>query len=536
MKALAQLVRVLWVFGLLTVATAQTYTDLHDLNGTIDGSYPQNPGIVAQGRDGNYYGTTVWGGTDNRGTVVKVTPSGSLMPLYNFVGTNVFATSGLTLGLDGNFYGITEFGGNNGYGAIFRITPTGSLITLHSFTGPSPGDGSSPTGAPVQGKDGNFYGAVNTPGPNSCAASAYRITPTGTFKTLSSSVPGCSSAPLVLGVDGNLYGTTNSGGAYGLPHGYGTVYKMTPTGVVKVIYNFDNVHGAYPMARLIQASDGNFYGTTGQGGSHGNGVVFKIAPSGSLAVLHEFDGTDGCFPYAGLVASNDGNFYGATYNCGSSNAGVLFKITKTGTYTVLASFDITHGGYPSPTPIQSTNGKIYGLTNQGGASGEGVFYSLDVGLKPFTKLMTNSGKPGQIIQILGQGFRGTSRVLFGTGSTTFTVVSDTYITAKVPVNGMTGSVTVTTPTGTLTSNTKFKVIPTLTSFSPTTGTVGTPVVLIGTALSQTSKVTFGGVKATSLAVNSATKVTAIVPVGAKTGKIVVTTPGGTASKGTFTVY
>jgi IPT/TIG domain-containing protein len=119
---------------------------------------------------------------------------------------------------------------------------------------------------------------------------------------------------------------------------------------------------------------------------------------------------------------------------------------------------------------------------------------------------------------------------------TFTVVSDTYITAKVPVNGMTGSVTVTTPTGTLTSNTKFKVIPTLTSFSPTTGTVGTPVVLIGTALSQTSKVTFGGVKATSLAVNSATKVTAIVPVGAKTGNIVVTTPGGTASKGTFTVY
>jgi uncharacterized repeat protein (TIGR03803 family) len=537
MNAVAQLICQLFVLGVLSVlASAQTYTDLHDLNGVIDGSYPQNPGILAQGRDGKLYGTTVWGGTDNRGTVLKVTFSGTLTPLFNFSGTNVFATSGLTLGLDGNFYGTTQFGGANDYGSIFRITPTGSLTILHSFTGPSPGDGVGPTGAPVQGKDGNYYGAVNTAGPNSCAASAYRITPTGTFKTLSSSVPGCSSAPLVLGVDGNFYGTTNSGGIYGLPHGYGTVYKMTPTGAVKVLYNFDNVHGAYPAARIIQASDGNFYGTTWQGGSHGFGVVFKITPIGSLSLLHEFDGTDGCSPYAGLVAANDGNLYGATYNCGDSNAGVLFKITKTGTYTVLASFDITHGGYPSPTPIQSTSGKIYGLTNQGGATGEGVFYSLDVGLKPFTKLMTNSGKSGQLVQILGQAFTGTSSVRFGTGAATFTVVSDTYLTAKVPATGTTGAVTVTTPTGTLTGNTTFKVIPTLTSFNPITGTVGTSVVLTGTALSQTSKVTFGGVKATSFTINSATQVTATVPVGAKTGKIAVTTPGGTAGKGTFTVY
>ena len=530
------IVAVSLLIGAMTAA-AQTYSDLHDLDGSTDGSYPQQPGILAQGRDGNLYGTNPWGGTNGHGTVFEVTPSGTLTPLYNFSGTtNVFATSGLTLGLDGNFYGTTQFGGVNNYGSIFKITATGVLTTLHSFSGPSPGDGTDPSGAPVQGRDGNFYGAVGTPGPNACAPSAYKISSSGTFKTISSSIPGCSSAPLVLGVDDNFYGTTFNGGAYGLPNGYGTVYKMSPAGVVEVIYNFDNTHGAYPYARLIQGADGTFYGTTWQGGSHGAGVVFRLTAAGSITLLHQFDLTDGCLPYAGLVAASDGNFYGATYNCGSANAGVLFKVTKAGIYAVLTSFDVTHGGYPSPTPIQSTNGKIYGLTNQGGTNGLGVYYSLEVGLKPFVLLETTSGTAGQRIQILGNGLTGTSSVKFGTGPASFTVVSDTYLSAIVPATGTTGWVTVTTPSGTLTSSAQFKVIPKITSFSPTSGTVGTQVAITGTGLKQVSKVSFGGVNAPTFTVNSATKVTATVPTGAKTGKIAVTTPGGgTSSAAIFTV-
>jgi uncharacterized repeat protein (TIGR03803 family) len=274
------------------------------------------------------------------------------------------------------------------------------------------------------------------------------------------------------------------------------------------------------------------------GGSDDGGVIFQLTPAGNIKLLHEFNEStvlDGSRP-AGLLLANDGNFYGGTEAGGNYLLGVLYRITTSGNYALLYSFKGFDGSGAMATPMQHTNGKIYGLTTGGGRYGYGVLYCLDLGLSPFIKLMTQHGKAGQKVQILGQGFTGTTSVLFGTGPTTLTVVSDTYMTAKVPSTGTTGAVTVTTPTGTLTSNTTFKVIPTLTSFNPTTGTVGTSVVLTGTALSQTSKVTFGGVKATSFTVNSATNFTAIVPVGARTGNIVVTTPGGTASKGTFTVY
>jgi len=158
-----------------------------------------------------------------------------------------------------------------------------------------------------------------------------------------------------------------------------------------------------------------------------------------------------------------------------------------------------------------------------------------VGLKPFVKLMTTQGKAAQIVEILGQGFSGTNSVMFGTGSATFTVVSDTYLTAKVPASGATGYVTVATPSGTLTSSQTFKVLPVITGFMPPKGPVGTKVTITGSGFIGATKVTFGGVKAISYTVDSGIQITATVPTGAKTGNIVVTTPGGTASKGTFTV-
>jgi hypothetical protein len=166
-----------------------------------------------------------------------------------------------------------------------------------------------------------------------------------------------------------------------------------------------------------------------------------------------------------------------------------------------------------------------------------VAYSLDVGLGPFVNLVTASGTEGVKIGILGQGFTAASVVKFsGVQATTVTRQGTTFLNATVPAAALTGSVTVTTGATTLTSNNKFRVTPTFPSFSPTSGPVGTPVVLTGTGLTQTTKVTFGGVRATSVTVNSDTQVTADVPTGARTGKIVITTLGGSATSTTnFTV-
>jgi len=186
---------------------------------------------------------------------------------------------------------------------------------------------------------------------------------------------------------------------------------------------------------------------------------------------------------------------------------------------------------------------LYGDTFKGGklticgTPGCGVVYSLDMGLKPFVSLVSTSGKEGVKIGILGRGFKTTSVVAFGgVEATSIKLGSATFITATVPVGALTGSVTVTTGSTELTSNTKFRVTPTFPSFSPNSGPVGTPVVLTGTGLTQTTKVTFGGVKATNVTVNSDSQITVYVPTGAKTGKIVITTKGGAAkSKTDFTV-
>jgi uncharacterized repeat protein (TIGR03803 family) len=508
---------------------SQTYTDLHDFDCTTDGCLSAASGILAQGRDGNLYGTLISGGTFNDGTVFKITPAGAITTLYNFAGTDGSSpSSGLTLGTDGNFYGTNYGGGVSNAGTIFKITPTGVLTTLHSFTG---SDGVNPYSPPVQGKNGSYYGVT-------AGSTAYSITSSGTFKLLTTSLPGRSFAPLILASDGNFYGTTAEGGTFN----DGTVFRMSATGAFKIIYSFDGTHGSNPHGPVVQGSDGFLYGTTSSGGSIASaaGVVFKLSTGGAITVLHEFDGTsttDGYSPIPGLVAATDGNFYGATTsgNAGSALYGTLFKITKSGAYSVLYVFDFTHGANQSATSMQHTNGILYGLPS-GGAGGVGVFYSLAEGISPFVSLMTTSGTAGQTVEILGNGLTGTTSVMFGSGSASFTVVSNTYMTAVVPASGTTGTVTVTTPSGTLKSKQIFKVIPVISSFSPTSGPVGTQVTITGTGLTGATKVTFGGVKATSYTVNSGTQITAAVPTGAKTGKIGVTTAGGIAnSKTIFTV-
>jgi uncharacterized repeat protein (TIGR03803 family) len=540
-----------WLFGVAvsvlviaaSLAANAQYSVLYNFGTNSGDPYqPQYSGIIAQGRDGNLYTTTDGGGANFYGAVLQITPAGTLKVMYSFDFTHGEAPgSGLTLGTDGNFYGTTYLGGTSSVGNVFKITSSGTLTVLYNFTNGS--DGGSPNAPPVQGTDGNWYGTTSTGGANG-QGTVYKMTPAGVLTTIYSfdNTHGAQPRdPLVQGTDGLFYGTALYGGTIG----YGVIFKITTAGKLTVLYNFDTAHGGYPVSPLIQGNDGNFYGTAEDYGSVGGGVAFKVTPAGAFTVLHNMNaGTDGETPLAGLVQASDGNFYGTNFGQGSGSVGTLFEMTPTGTLSVLNNFDGTHGAQPNVTPLQHTNGILYGDTYEGGsgslgcAAGTcGVFYSWNGSLPAFAGLVSTSGKVGAKIGILGQNFSSSSVVTFGKAqATTVTLSGTTFITATVPSGATTASVTVTTTSGTLTSNKKFRVTPQITSFTPTSGPVGTVVPITGVSLTQTSKVTFGGVAAKTFTVNSDTLVTATVPSGAKTGKIAITTQGGTAtSSGTFTV-
>jgi len=513
-------------------ASSQTYTVLYNLgSATGDPLSPEYIGIFAQGRDGNLYSTSQNGGTSNNGAIFQLTPGGNMKVLYSFDG-NIGASprGGLTLGTDGSLYGTTLSGGTNSDGTVFKITIGGQFTVLHNFANGD--DGYGPLAAPTQGTDGNFYGtAVQTFGP----WSMYKITPTGILTTVftatSSIENGHTPGTLVLGTDGNFYGATQFGGA----QDRGTIFRITPQGKYTMLHSLIGTDGQNALSPLIQANDGNFYGITNQGGAKNIGAFYKMAPAGLLTDIFNFTSNiTGYEPSVGPVQATDGNFYGT--------AGLrLFEVTAAGSYTIVHNFDILTGFGSGGPLFQHTTGILYGDTNSGGTGNPcacGVLYSLSMGLGPFVRFVGPqfSGKVGKSIEILGQGFTGTSKVSFHGVAASFAVVSDSYLTATVPAGATTGSVTVTTPGGTLTSNRVFRVTPAILSFSPTSGPVGTPVTITGVSFTGAKSVTFGGVKAITFSVDSDTQITATIPTGAKTGKIQVTTPGGTVtSPAVFTV-
>jgi len=393
--------RVIWLLFLCVtpgvLASAQTLTTLHSFSGS-DGAYPR--AAVIRGTDGNFYGTTSFGGAsgaNGKGTVFKVTPGGTLTTLYSFCEQmgcpDGYYPEGLVQGTDGNFYGITEHGGgssncNSGCGTVFKITPAGTLTTLHSFDRT---DGQDPEGGLVQGTDGNFYGTTYFGGAES-NGTVFNITPAGTLTTLYSfgdqGGPGGAlpQAGLVQGTDGNFYGTTYSGGTgY---HPYGTVFSITPGGTLTTLYSFCAQKGCpdgyYPMAGLVQSTDGNFYGTTNTGGAHNDGTVFEMTPSGTLTTLYSFcsqnNCADGDFPMAGLIQASDGNFYGTTEN--GEGAGTVFQITSAGTLTTLHRFAGSDGANPEAGLVQAPDGSLYGTTDAGGANNYGTVFSVTLLASP----------------------------------------------------------------------------------------------------------------------------------------------------------
>jgi uncharacterized repeat protein (TIGR03803 family) len=330
----------------------------------------------------------------------------------------------------------------------------------------------------------------------------------------------------VQGSNGDFYGTTYWGGT----NGYGTIFKISPAGNFEVLFNFAQFD-QNPEGPMIQGSDGAFYGTTTE--FDNGGIVFRITDPGGLTVLYDF--TAGT-PYGGLVQATDGLFYGTTAPARYSGGPSIFRISSTGAFATLYDFEPATGTNSVSSQVQHTNGLLYGDTNAGGTLGLGVFYSFDVGLGPFVTFLPAARPVGGVVQILGQGFTGATGVSFNGTAATFTVESDTFLTAKVPAGAATGNITVTQSSGTLTSNKIFRVKPQILSFSPTSGAAGTSVVITGNSFTGATEVVFVCGQTASFTVDSDTQITATVPAAATTGTISVVTLGGNVGSPTsFTV-
>jgi uncharacterized repeat protein (TIGR03803 family) len=378
-----------WAFN----ANALTVTNIYSFGGPPDDGIVPVAGLV-QGSDGNFYGTTATGGTNGGGTVFRISPSGTYTTLYYFASSPTDGAgprAGLVQGSDGSFYGRTGIGGTSNAGTVFRISPSGTYTSLYSFAGSANDDGYAGSGL-VQGSDGNFYGTTEFGGTNG-SGGVFRISPSGTFTNLYSfaGYPVDGLYPingLVQGSDGNFYGTTGYGGTLNIPDiGDGSVFRISPNGSLTTLYSFGGLpqDGVVPIAGLVQGSDGNFYGTTVTGGASFDGTVFRISPNGTYTNLYSFGGSagDGTEPQAGLVQGSDGNFYGVTKYGGTNDLGIVFRISPRGTYTNLYTF----GGYANDgaTPagmLQGGDGNFYGTTWSGGTYGVGTVFRLTVPLNP----------------------------------------------------------------------------------------------------------------------------------------------------------
>jgi uncharacterized repeat protein (TIGR03803 family) len=374
---------------------SQTLKTVVDFDGT-NGAEPY--ASMVRTADGSLYGTTLQGGVANSGTVFRVAADGTLTTLYSFCKNvrncrdGAWPRAGLVQASDATFYGVTWEGGLWGWGTLFRITRSGKLTILHSFDFSS---GANPKGTLLRARDGNFYGTTSAGGRHGYGT-VFKLTAKGEMTVLYNfcSKPYCTDgatpiAGLIQGSDGNFYGTTSQGGIEngncGAVLTCGTLFKLTPTGELTTLHKFCSqsncADGDGPQAGLIQATDGDFYGTTVGGGAYIGGTVFKIDATGKLTTLHSFCAPPNCFdgngPEGGLIQAVDGNFYGTTLEA-PQNYGTIFKISSAGVLTVLHSFDWTDGATPWASLLQAPDGTFYGTTVQGGSGEGGTVFQLTV--------------------------------------------------------------------------------------------------------------------------------------------------------------
>ena len=556
-----------------------TLTTLHSFQGVPDGGTPY-AGLIWD-ESGNLYGTTsTSGGTGScGGTVFKLDPSDTLTTLYAFCpfqsGYNLRGS--LIRDEAGNLYGTTTYGGlapNGGhYGIVFKLDPSGAMTTLHVF-GSVPNDGFFPRAGLIRDAAGNLYGTTSgldsePNGIHYADGTIFRIDAAGTLTTLHSFNRTDGATPfaaLIRDDSGNLYGTTAEGGSSDL----GTIFRLDNSGVLTTLYAFTGPDGANPRAALIRDDTGNFYGTTANGGDLDGGTVFRLDSLGHFTRLHSFNvaPAEGVHPRAPLILDASGNLVGTTLFGGTNDNGVIFRVNllaaeppvitgfsptvgPSGTDVTISGSGLTgatavaFNGTPSMSfstrpssitatvPPGATTGKI-AVTAPGGTAFSATDFTVPG--PTITSFTPASGLPGTIVTINGTDFTGVSSVKFnGLIASSFNVLSPTQLTATVLDGTTSGKITVTTPLGTGTSATDFIVLPTITGFFPGSGLPGATVSISGTNFDTATAVAFNGYDAT-FTIYYRTQITATVPSGATTGKLSVTTPGGTAFSATnFTV-
>jgi uncharacterized repeat protein (TIGR03803 family) len=308
--------------------------------------------------------------------------------LYSFTGGNDGANplSGFLIDLAGNLYGTTDNGGSYGYGVVFKLSPTGQETILHTFTGGT--DGAYPQGRLVRDAQGNVYGTTNGGGASN-AGTVFKVNSKGQETVLYSFAGNSDGANPVAGLTldkvGNLYGTTTVGGA----SENGTVFELVAgTGgawTEKLLYSFGpSPDGADPVAGLTFDSSGNLYGTTAAGGTYGYGTVYQLTPSGTAwteNILHHFElGNDGGVPYAGLVYYANG-FYGAATDGGPSNGGggTIFELKENaGVWKFEVIYGLPGWGISGSfrNILVASGTKIYATTHCDGANNSGTVYEL----------------------------------------------------------------------------------------------------------------------------------------------------------------
>jgi len=370
---------------------------LHSFTGFANGQDGGLPyGSVVRDDAGNLYGTTFNGGAYDYGTVFKLAPNGEETILHSFnIGSDdgVNPQAGVILDKQGNIYGTTRNGSTYNGGILFELAPDGTETILHIFAGGGDNnkDGGRPQADLIMDDAGNIYGTTNYGGGkgacngNNCGT-AFKFTKGGSMKILhafsNGKDGGYPGAPLMIDAQGNLYGTTETGGNTALcGGGCGVVFKLDPSGKETVLHAFSGPDGRYPLAGLVRDAKGNLYGTTNGGGSADAGVLFKLTPAGKEILLREFNlGGDngGVNPLGSLVMDAAGNLYGTTANGGLTNNGVVFKMTQKGKETVLYAFaGGDDGSNPFAGVIMDSAGTLYGTTNRGGgATTDGTVFRL----------------------------------------------------------------------------------------------------------------------------------------------------------------
>jgi uncharacterized repeat protein (TIGR03803 family) len=491
-------------------------------------------------------------------------PAQTYTNIVNFDGENGGRPIGVTQGFDGKFYGVTNLGGKNGQnsytkgdGTIFSVASTDALVSLYSFCSQKHcADGGGPGALLTQAADGNFYGTTYAGGSMvNCGDGCGTVFVTD-GRALTTIYSFCaegspSSCPdgfapqsqLVRARNGNFYGTTVNGGAYSSicnPSGCGTIFEITPQGALTTVHAFcqtmsdSRCPDGYVPSALALGTDGNLYGTTGQGGSgpasegcpYGCGTLFRITPDGKFTTLYDFCSHTGCSDgwgsYSGVVEGTDGNLYGTAANGGAHGGGTVFKFTAAAQYVKLYDFcaqtNCADGEDSGEPLIQGTDGNFYGTTQLGGVNNNSslcgtpgcgtIFQITPAG--SFTSLYSfcsqpncadGTGATAPLMQATNGIFYGTTEVGGPSANCAYGETCGTVFSLEVGLGPFVKT-------------------------NPGAGQVGWNINVFGNGLTGTTAVSFNGTTASVFTVVSDTLIKATVPTGASTGAIEVTTPSG----------